>query len=171
MNDFEQRIVGIKKNYRKNYKRYKFRKRINSNLIDFDNDNLVIDIPITVNQLYIKEIVNVSDYEDDDEYGRINAIIIRLDGNSGIDDDTVEPVKLIKANIKISKITGLSKDTLIKHNILKVLIFHDDESFLENNYLNDFKKYVKKYGYLPNYPHCIKEKKPKEEGGDIIIGG
>lgn len=142
------------------------------------NDNIHVVIPNSDEKMEILDVFNVSNYSDSK---KLNAIVIHI--SNGTDEETNETVthKLI-ADIKISKINGLSQDHLTDKS-LKVFIINEEE--IDINEKNSFKKCAQQESdYSHKECNLITSKlyekddkkslaitKPREQEGDIITGG
>lgn len=144
------------------------------------NNIINVEIPITVKELKIIDVINVSS-------SRVNAILILLDGHSGQETPETPVQSFIEAKIEINKINGLNEKRLNKHKKLKVIILHDDEYYKKHHIYNLFFKICtlfQGYGqigcidqtcdlrnHFPEFSDSEYEKfKPKEEGGGVITG-
>lgn len=145
------------------------------NNFDLTDNNIRVVIPNSRSKMKILDVFNISNYN---TTPNLNAIVIHIsDSTSDITNDTVTH-KLI-ADIKISKINGLSTDHL-RDGKLKVFIINED--ILDNKEKAAFAICAKQeiqYSHLEcNLDNGqLYEKdvqvpfKPREQEGDIITGG
>ncbi len=159
---------------KRHYKRYtRYRLKDPKNTFDTSEDNIHLEIPVSNRKLWIKDVINVSEYNSDIS---TNAILVLLYPSDGIYKKTdSKAVKLILSDLKISKIDGLRKDILKRDKKLKVFIYYDDK--VTDCTIDFYRKCVRaKSNY--NSISCIFPWKPgepipapKEQGGDVIGGG
>lgn len=156
------------------------------NYFKIEEDLIRVVIPNSDKDMKIMNVFNVSDYSNNKDY---NAIVINIwNGKKARTANTV--THKLKADLKISKIQGLSKEKLKSGN-LKVYILNED--IVDDKEKDNLKKCASTeqiYGYKecdlvcgilfesqtdPNGVNC-KEKnanliQPREQEGDIITGG
>ena len=155
------------------------------NYFKIEDDLIRVVIPNSDEKMKIKEVFNVSDYSGNKDY---NAIVINIwNGKTSRTKATV--THKIKADLKISKIQGLSKEKL-KNGNLKVYILNED--IVDDEEKENLKKCASKekdYGYMECDLRCgvlfeseddawgncdgqiNPQFQPREQEGDIITGG
>lgn len=113
----------------------------------------------------------------------INAIVVLLDGLGGLESRGSNTTHFLSTIIEVDKVKGLNNSRLAEDRQLLVYIFHDD-AFYDDQLLEVFEgcvadlqdKYDGKACILPQYiltDKAIDEqiKRPREQEGDIIVGG
>nr|WP_321227702.1 hypothetical protein [uncultured Psychroserpens sp.] len=150
------------------YKKYKLTD--SKNLFTTSENKIHLEIPISNPKLWIKSVVNISNYEGD---SKVNAILILLAPSDEIYEETRDsPTLLIKTDLEISKISGLRKDLLKLHQKLKVYIYYDDN--ITNCIIDDYKNCVQHNEYSSIFcplnlpPGTVGA--PREQGGGVIGG-
>lgn len=149
------------------------------------NDNIIkVVIPNSDEKMEIIDVFNVSNYENNNQY---NAIVIHM--SNGSDDYTKDEVThKLEATLFISKINGLKKEKLQNGN-LKVYVINED--VIDDEERSYFKKCAlmeEKFSHLECDLRCgelyeseekigaeckntVQTARPREQEGDIIIGG
>nr|WP_321227635.1 hypothetical protein [uncultured Psychroserpens sp.] len=131
-----------------------------------DDDRITLFIPVTVKNLTIRNVENITT-------NNINAILVRVDNNISSSTPESPIVEVIEGTYKISSL-NLNKEKLKLHKKLKVIVLHDNATDL-SNHINGYKDCLKtQTGYVkencPSKPKFAPPR-PNEDGGDIIVGG
>ncbi len=148
----------------------KYKLKPDENHFTIAQNKIRVVIPVTLGNLKIQTIVNVSDYKNK----IFNAIIIHL--TNGFTNGTPKDVShRIIADLEIAKITGLSKENL-KDGQLKVYIINTTnlDAHLINNFIEcaaTETAYNDSICVLSDEIAKSKDAKPREQEGDIITGG
>ncbi|WP_179320654.1 hypothetical protein [Winogradskyella helgolandensis] len=141
---------------------------------NMNDGEIYLNFPIYNPPNKTNEIVDVLNVSTKD----INAIVVLLNKVDGAITRKYDTSHFLTTTIKMDKV-GLCKSNLAKHKKLKVYVFHDDAFYIDG-LLNDFKGCVAAMGTIYDINPCglpdvltalFGEKKPREQEGDIIIGG
>lgn len=158
-------------------------------LVDTENyytvseDKIHVEIPISDKEVEIIDVFNVSDYNQNGH--NYNAIVLHLTNNKSTRTGNKVTHKII-SDLKISKIKGLDKKMLSdKNHELKVYIINED--ILDSDEKKAFIECVKDEADYTSHKECDLDKsilyesnpkenkedfiRPREQEGDIIIGG
>ncbi len=148
----------------------------NENYFKIDNDIIHVVIPNSDSDMKIKNVFNVSDYN---QKRNLNAIVIHISNGRTLDTKDTVTHKLI-SDLKISEIDGLSNQHL-KDKQLKVFVINED--FIDEGEKTTFTNCAKQEldyshmecnlitGRLYEKDNIKPLTKPREQEGDIIIGG
>lgn len=148
----------------------------NENYFKIDDDIIHVVIPNSDSDMRIKNVFNVSDYN---QKRNLNAIVIHISNGGTLDTNDTVTHKLI-SDLKISEIDGLSNQHL-KDKQLKVYVINED--IIDEREKTTFTNCAKQeLGYSHLECNLLTGKlyeqdkikpltKPREQEGDIIVGG
>jgi len=148
----------------------------NENYFKIDDDKIHVVIPNSDSDMRIKNVFNVSDYN---QNRNLNAIVIHISNGETPDTNDTVTHKLV-SDLKISEIDGLSNQHL-KDKQLKVFVINED--IIDEGEKTTFKNCAKQEldyshmecnlitGKLYEKDQIAPITKPREQEGDIITGG
>ncbi|MBO3116242.1 hypothetical protein J4050_05750 [Winogradskyella sp. DF17] len=170
-----QKLIEMTDAEKKTYGKSHFKiESIDFNMFNTEKGEIHLKFPVynpSGTSMEIMDIINASSED-------LNAIVVLVDGFDGEKNRASDATHFIEAKAQIKRIKGLSKAMLADHEQLKVYILHDT-AFYSDKLIDGFRACVKSDGAeyeanicrLPPPVLILDINRPREQEGDIIVGG